>query len=130
MPVNPVNHVNLPKTSPALGQIYLDILIALAILMILTHALISLLLTSYELISFTRAKTVAKHLAQEKIELIRNLPYDQIGTVGGIPAGVLSQTEQLTRNAQSYTLNTSIIYIDDPFDNLAPTDTLTTSEFA
>lgn len=118
--------VSLPKTSPALGQIYLDILIAIAILMILAHALISLLLTSYELISFTRAKTVAKYLAQEKIELIRNLPYDMIGTQGGIPAGTLPQTEQIIRNAQSYTLKTSIIYIDDPFDNLAPDDTLPT----
>ena len=114
------------KNSTKSGQIYLDILITVAILTILLHALISLILLSFELISFTRARTTAKHLAQEKIELIRNLSYDIIGTSGGIPSGDLPQTEQISRNGLNYTVKTGIVYIDHSFDNQTPDDPLPT----
>jgi len=114
------------KNSRRSGQIYLDILISVAILTILLHALISLILLSFELISFTRARTTAKHLAQEKIELVRNLSYDMIGTSGGIPSGDLPQTEQISRNGLNYTVKTGIVYIDHPFDEQAPDDLLPT----
>ena len=106
------------------GQIYLDILVTVALLAILSHALFSLVFSSYELISFTRARVTAKHLAQEKIELIRNLPYNNVGTQGGIPSGPLPQNESVSINGLKYQVKTDIVYIDDPFDGLAPTDTL------
>lgn len=114
----------LPKK--VTGQIYLDLLITLAILSILTPALISLVLASLSLISYTKARVTAKHLAQEKIELIRNLPYSQVGIIGGIPAGPLPQTENIFRNGLNYQVTTSVIFIDDPFDQTAPQDLLPT----
>lgn len=108
------------------GQVYLDILITITILLILIHAIFTLVTTSYELINFSRARTTAKHLAQEKIELIRNLSYTEIGTAGGIPPGSLPQTENIFKNGLNYVIKTSIVYIDDPFDSLAPDDLLPT----
>ncbi len=108
------------------GQIYLDILIAVAILGILSHALFSLVLSAYELISFNKARVTARHLALEKIELIRNLPYNQVGTLGGIPSGPLSQLEMVKKNNLVYKIKVDIIYIDDPFDKQAPADLLPT----
>lgn len=109
-----------------LGQVYLDILISVVILIILFHALLTLLLLAFELVGFTRARSTAKHLAQEKIELIRNLPYDKIGTLGGIPPGTLSQVEKINRNGLTYSIKTTVMYIDDPFDQQAPQDLLPT----
>lgn len=108
------------------GQAYLDIIIAIGIFAILAHALITLVLLSFELVSFTKSRNSAKHIAAEKIEIIRNLPFAQLGTIGGIPSGELPQIEEIDRNGLKYTVKTSIIYIDDQFDGLAPTDTLPT----
>ena len=72
----------------------------------------------------SRVRTVALALGQEKMETIRNLPYANIGTVGGIPNGPMLPTENVTINNQTFTVTTSIQYIDDPFDGLAPTDTI------
>jgi len=52
------------------------------------------------------------------------MPYGNIGTVGGIPPGVLPQTETVTINELAYEIKTTIVYIDDPFDDLAPNDLL------
>ena len=108
------------------GLAYIDILIAVGILMILSGALFALVTSSLEMTSFTRARITARHLAQEKIELIRNLPYAEVGTIGGVPTGPLLQNESVFRNGLNYTVDISIVFVDDPFDQLAPSDLLPT----
>jgi len=121
----------MPKSLPIKskfisGQFYIDSLIAVAVLSILGLTLFRLSALSYELISFNRARITARHIAQEQAEYIRNLPYEEIGTLGGIPSGNLPQAENIERNGLAYTITTSIIYIDDPFDSLVPDDLLPT----
>jgi type II secretory pathway pseudopilin PulG len=70
----------------------------------------------------SKARVTALALANQRIEEIRNLPYNDVGTVGGIPPGVIPQTETKTLNNIEFTIATTIIYIDDPFDGLAPDD--------
>lgn len=71
-------------------------------------------------------RTVALGIARKKIELIKNLPYDSVGTVGGIPSGTIEQSETEDLNNVTYTINTNIKYVDDDYDDIAPTDTLNT----
>jgi len=108
------------------GQALIGILVSLAIFSILMQAIFTVVSTSLNLVSFNRARITARHLAQEKIELIRNLPYDSVGTVGGIPPGPLPQIETVSRNKLKFTIRTTIIYIDDPFDLTTPDDLLGT----
>lgn len=120
----------MPKLLPLkvkwTGQLYIDLIISVAVLSILGLTLFRLSSISYELLSFNRSRIAARHLAQEKTEFIRNLPYDDVGTVGGIPSGTLPQIENIVINGLNYTVTTSIIYIDDPFDTLVPNDLLPT----
>ena len=108
------------------GQFYIDLLISMGVLSILGLTLFRLSALSYELISFNRARIAARHLTQEKIEFVRNLPYDDVGTVGGIPPGTLPQQENVKINGLNYVVFTSIVYIDDPFDQTVPNDLLPT----
>lgn len=62
-------------------------------------------------------------LANEKMEIIRNLGYDKIGTVGGVPSGAILGDETATRDGSSYAIHTDIQYVDDGQDGLYPTDT-------
>lgn len=110
----------LPKNRKQKGQILLAILIALAVFAILTHALFTLMASSYDLISYNKARITARHLGQEKIETIRNLPYDEVGTVGGAPEGIIEPTEAIVRNGLNYTIKTDIAYHDDPFNGTGP----------
>jgi len=114
------------KKANTSGQILVNILIAIAIFSILAHAIFTLVKVSYQFTNFSRARITARHLAQEKIELIRNLSFNEIGTSGGIPSGPLIQQENIQRNGLNYLVKTSIVYVDDPFDDSAPTDLLPT----
>jgi len=108
------------------GQTLIEILVAMAILSILAQSIFTVVSTSLNYVSFNRARITARHLAQEKIELIRNLPYDNIGTTGGIPNGPIPQEETISRNGLTFRVKTTIIYIDDPYDQTSPNDLLAT----
>jgi len=76
-----------------------------------------------DLVRVTRIKTTAIALANEQLEIVRNLPYSDVGTVGGIPAGKLPPTQQITRGGVTFTVDFSVKNIDDPFDGNFPNDT-------
>lgn len=113
----------LPKSPNNQGQMLLSILIAIAVFSILAHALFTLISSSFDLATYNKSRITARYLAQQKIETIRNLPYNEVGTIGGIPAStIMPQSESINRNGLNYTIKTDIVYIDDPYDQLAPTD--------
>ncbi|MFC1649309.1 hypothetical protein ACFL2C_01170 [Patescibacteria group bacterium] len=116
----------LPKKPRYSGQSIIGILIAMAIFALLGNAIFTLVTSSYRLIGFTRARITARHLAQDRVEFIRNLPFDNVGTSGGIPSGPLEQQVTINRNGLNFTTKTSIIYVDDDFDLTAPNDLLPT----
>lgn len=61
-------------------------------------------------------RVVAVALANEKMEMVRNLPYVDVGTDGGVPAGSIPQEETIQRNGLDYLVKTDIRYIDDTYD--------------
>ncbi len=65
---------------------------------------------------FSRVKTAAALVANSQFELMRNLPYGDIGLLGGIPAGVLPRTQVVAANGFTFNATTTIRNIDDPFD--------------
>ena len=116
----------LPDKSNYNGQTLINLLVAIALFAILAHSLFTLISASYSIVTYTRARVTARNIAQQKVEQIRNMPYEEIGTAGGIPAGTLEQNEYINVNGLRYLINTSVIYYDDPFDGVAPVDMLPT----
>lgn len=117
--------LNLPVNKQN-GQIYIGLVIAMGLLAILSQVIITLVISSYDLLNYTQARNTAKYIATEHMEIIRNLAYTDVGTVGGIPSGILNQTQTELRNGLNYTIKISVVYIDDTFDNVAPADLLPT----
>ena len=70
----------------------------------------------------SRHRTEAAALANEKMEIIRNLPYVSVGTQGGVPTGSLSQNESVTKSNQKFNVHTYIRYVDDPSDGTGSAD--------
>lgn len=103
-----------------------ELLLSIFILAIISITLFEIFNNTLKLITFKKKQTEAIALANEKIEIFRSIKYDDLGTTSGIPTGNFPQAENQTINGTTYTINTNIIYIDDPFDELEPSDILNT----
>jgi len=79
-----------------------------------------------EAVSASAAKLAGTTLANEKFEIIRNLPYTDVGIVGGLPVGKIQRTQTITRDNYSFSVLTTIRSVDDIFDGTiggTPADT-------
>ena len=87
-------------------------------------ALVSLMLyTTFSRVFATvraaQARVNAITLANEQFELIRNLPYANIGTLTGIPHGVIPANQMFNRGGMIFVSTTTVRNIDLPFDGVA-----------
>jgi prepilin-type N-terminal cleavage/methylation domain-containing protein len=69
-------------------------------------------------VAILRTKTIAVNLATEQIEIIRNLPYSDIGIQNGLPLGVIPYEQNLARDGKTFLVRTTIRNIDLPFDGV------------
>lgn len=70
----------------------------------------------YKLIGATRQKTLALAVANEQLEIIRNLPYADVGIINGVPSGVIAREQVVSRSGSNFNIVTTIRNIDDSFD--------------
>lgn len=106
-----------------------EVVIGIAILAFISLTLYTLINFTLNIIWESKVRITATQLANQKIEMARNLSYTEVGTSGGIPSGIIPATETITRNNILFTVNTQVVYIDDPFDGTLggePNDTLNT----
>lgn len=93
----------------------------LAVIAVTTMVLGALFLTveyTLKVVADSRARTSALSLANDKLEYLRSLPYDDVGTVAGIPAGTIPQHSTTTLNEIVFRERVLIEYVDDPADGL------------
>jgi hypothetical protein len=98
------------------GTSLIDLVISMAIVAVLfggVYLVYFSIITAVANISVRGGATTA---IGNEIEMIRNLPYDSVGTVGGVPSGIIPQSQTVTVGNYIFTLNTTIRNIDDPFD--------------
>jgi len=105
------------------GFTFIDILVGTALLLIVFMGILGAYQLGIKVVSQSKARITATALANQKIEMVRNLSYQDVGTIGGIPAGKINETEIITRNNIEYTVKTTVVYIDDSLDGTIPADT-------
>jgi len=106
------------------GFSLIEIVIGIALFLIIALGVYSAFRLSVKVVHQSKARITAIMLANERIEEVRNLPYNDIGTIGGIPSGDIPQTENVVKNGVVFTVKTTISYVDDPFDGTAPDDSV------
>jgi len=104
------------------GFTLIEVAISIVIISIIVVTIMSMFGYALRLLNENRLRTQAITLTEQKIEIIKNLPYNDVGTVGGIPPGALPQEETINYNGSSFTVKTQIIYIDDPADGILGVD--------
>ena len=104
------------------GLSLIDVLVGISLMLVVFVSLVSAFRAAIKVIEISKIRAGAVALANEKMESIRNLPYGEIGTQGGIPSGNIPQEENLYLNRISYVSRTLIQYIDDPADGEGEND--------
>ncbi|MFH0791972.1 MAG: carboxypeptidase-like regulatory domain-containing protein [bacterium] len=100
------------------GFTYIEVLIGAFLMLLFFSAIFSAYQLTLRVIGSSRARINATMIINQKIEAIRNLPYNEIGVVGGYPEGSLLSQEHLYRNNNNYLIETRVDFINDPFDGI------------
>ncbi len=100
------------------GFTLIESLVFLFIFSLITITFYQVITVGSNLILVSKNKLGAVALANEKMEIIRNLKYDDVGVVGGACVGTIPQDEEVTENGRKYHVHTLAIYVDDPFDGI------------
>lgn len=98
------------------GVTLIELVIAIGLVVIIFGGISLSYSSILESITATELRGGAASVLARQMEIIRNLPYGQVGTVGGIPSGVIPQQQTSTWNQVEFLLTTTVRNIDDPFD--------------
>jgi prepilin-type N-terminal cleavage/methylation domain-containing protein len=109
-----------PQTSRGFSLI--EVLIVAAVMALFFGGLLTGIQYSLKLVSENRSKLTALTVVNEYMEYIRSLPYDSVGTVSGIPPGLIPQISTTTLNSIQFTRRVLIEYIDDDADGVGASD--------
>lgn len=109
-------------SSPLRGMTLIDVLVGSALVLIVFLGLFGILKLSLNVTSLAKLKATATALTTSRMEYVRSLPYESVGTVGGIPAGILPQNETVIDGGISFSVRTYVEYVDDARDGLAASD--------
>jgi len=106
------------------GFTMIETLVAAALLTVTLGAALIITQTAVQLVGDVQLRSQASSLARDRLERAHNVAYADLGTVGGIPAGSLPAEESITLNSLPFTIRTSVVFVDDPFDSTAPLDVI------
>lgn len=110
------------KKNNLTGITIIEALVVLFIFALITVAFYSVFSLGMNYIAESKNRLGAIALVSEKMEIIRNLKYDDIGIQGGIPSGNILADEDVVENGKSYHVKSFAQYIDDSFDGNYPGD--------
>ncbi len=93
-----------------------EVLVGAAVFLVIALAAYNGYASLFKLVNASQTKITALNLANEQFEIARNIPYSDVGIVGGIPKGKLSHVQTLNRGGINFTVTTTVRNLDLPFD--------------
>lgn len=110
------------------GITLIEALLAVGLVSLLAMSIYAAISGAAINMSDAKQRTGAISLANERMEVLRHLPYDDVGTVDNAlgPDGPIDPDEVIQRNGNSFRVVTDIRYKDDPFDSTGGDDPVNT----
>ncbi len=108
------------------GFTLIDVLVSVGILVILFGGIYMIYFSVLDVIANLELRAAATSVLNKEVEVIRNMRYEDVGTVGGVPTGLIPQTKTTNFDNAQFSIKTIIRNIDDPFDGVvggSPNDT-------
>lgn len=110
------------RSFPQRGVSLIDVLVGSALVLIIFLGLFALIRASLAVSSLAKLKNTATAIATTRMEYVRSLDYENVGTVGGIPAGSVAQYATTTQDGVDFVTRTFIEYADDAADGEGASD--------
>lgn len=98
------------------GFSLIEILVGATVFAIVSMAIYQSYAGLLSLVNASKTKEIASALANEQFEIVRNLPYVDVGIVSGVPVGKIPRFQTFVRSGITFQSTTTIRNIDDPFD--------------
>lgn len=116
------------KPSQPAGFTLVEVIVSLGLFAILIVSIYGLIQQALKISNDNKLRMAAVTLADQKMERVRNMPYNQVGTLAGIVTGPIPDNETVTGSNGRFEVNTLVLYLDDTFDGTEAlgTDTLPT----
>lgn len=106
----------MPLTPSSRAFTLVEVLVGAAVFLIVALAAYNAYIGLFRLIDLSQYKVLAVSLANEQFEIARNMPYADVGIVGGIPKGKLVHTQTAVRGGVTFTVTTTVRNLDLAFD--------------
>jgi prepilin-type N-terminal cleavage/methylation domain-containing protein len=100
------------------GFTLIEVVVGAALFAVVSLALMGTFSKMLSGINLLRVKSAATNLATEEFEIIRNLPYSDVGISGSIPSGVLQHVQSIVRDAMTFQVTTTVRNVDNAFDGV------------
>lgn len=104
------------------GFSLVEVIIVSAVMMLFFGGILTAFTYVLELSTNSKARLSALTLANERVEYFRSLPYDSVGTIAGIPNGLIPQNSTTTFNNILFYERVLVQYVDDDADGLGAAD--------
>ena len=108
------------------GFTLIDVLISMGILVVLFGGIYLIYFSVLDVISNLELRAAATSVLNKEVEVMRNMRYEDVGTLGGVPSGLIPQTKTASFGDLEFSVKTVVRNIDDPFDGVLggnPNDT-------
>jgi prepilin-type N-terminal cleavage/methylation domain-containing protein len=106
------------------GFTLVEILVVMLIVSVVFVGFYTTFMVGSRYIIDSKNRLGAVALMNEKMEIIRNLAYNNVGLLGGIPDGNIPEDEDVTASGKNFHVHTYVQYVDDPLDGVFPADTI------
>lgn len=100
------------------GFTLVELVFGAVIMSLMVASIGQLYLSNINSLVLGKSRAIALALANERMEALRDLPYDSLATQFGpiYPPGLLVDDETVVRNNYKFTVHTDISYVDDAYD--------------
>ncbi|MHB8059466.1 MAG: prepilin-type N-terminal cleavage/methylation domain-containing protein, partial [Gaiellaceae bacterium] len=96
------------------GFTLIEVVMAISIFGIVSTAIVGVLTSATNADGLSRQRSIALELAQQQVEYVRQLGYQDAGISGGNPGGVVQASQSKWVAGLRYVLTTRIKYVSDP----------------
>lgn len=117
---------NKIKKKKNVGMTLVESLIAISLVSMVTMSIYMALGSAVRNMGDSKQRSGAVALANEQMEIFRNLDYSKVGIIGGIVEGQIKAHEEVNKNGSIFNIYNDVRYIDDPFDGQYPNDPINT----
>ena len=100
------------------GFSLIESLVGVAVFVIIAVSVYQSYAKVTDVVRVSRLKITAAALANEQLEIIRNLSYVDVGLAGGLPSGKIQREQNLIRDNVEFKVITTIRNVDDSFDGI------------